>query len=95
MTPDHAIRSSIAITKLSLGRDILKKKKKEKKKKTKKKHNKRRRNAIFEKKISLDFLTFWLSYSIYSIISGSGTQQVSFMEKFCVKAGTSCIFILY
>ena len=31
MRPDHAIRSSIAITKLPLGRDILKKKKKKKK----------------------------------------------------------------
>ena len=30
---DHAIRSSVAITKLPLGRDILKKKKKKKKKK--------------------------------------------------------------
>ena len=27
--------------------------------------------------------------------AGSGTQQVNFMEKFCVKAGISCRFILY
>ena len=36
--PDHAIRSSVAITKLPLGRDILKKKKT---------ITERRRNAIF------------------------------------------------
>ena len=42
----------------------------------------------------LILLTFWLSYSIYSIITGSGTQQVNFMEKFCVKAGISCRFNL-
>ena len=35
------------------------------------------------------------SYSLYSIITGSGTQQVNFMEKFCVKAGISCRFILF
>ena len=34
------------------------------------------------------------SYSTYSIITASGTQQVNFMEKFCVKAGISCRFIL-
>ena len=34
------------------------------------------------------------SYSTYSIITGSGTQQVNFIEKFCVKAGISCRFIL-
>ena len=39
------------------------------------------------------FLTFWLSYSTYGIITASGTQQINFMEKFCVKAGISCIFI--
>ena len=50
---------------------------------------------FFENIFSLDFLTFWLSYSIYSIITGSGTQQANFMEKFCVKAGISCRFILY
>ena len=67
--PDHAIRSSVAITKLPLGRDILKKKKK-------KKNNKKKEKCdIFENIFSLDFLTFWLtcSYSIYSIITGSGT----------------------
>ena len=37
MKPDHAIRSSIAITKLQLGHAILKKKKKKKKKRKKKK----------------------------------------------------------
>ena len=30
------------------------------------------------------------SYSIYSITTGSGTQQVNSMEKLCVKAGISC-----
>ena len=50
---------------------------------------------FFENIFSLGFLTFWLSYSTYSIITGSGTQQVNFMEKFCVKAGISCRFILY
>ena len=34
------------------------------------------------------------SYSTYSIITASGTQQVNFMEKFGVKAGISCRFIL-
>ena len=50
---------------------------------------------FFENIFSLDFLTCWLSYSTYSIITGSRTQQVNFMEKFCVKAGISCTFILY
>ena len=50
---------------------------------------------FFENSFSLDFLNCWLSYSTYSIITGSGTQQVNFMEKFCVKAGISCRFILY
>ena len=40
---------------------------------------------FIEKMFSLDFLTFWLSYSTYSIITGSGTQQVDIMEKCCVK----------
>ena len=69
---DYAIRSSVAITKLPLGRAILKKKRK----------NKEMR--FFENIFSLDFLTFWLSYSTYSITTGSGTQQVNFMEKFQV-----------
>ena len=47
---------------------------------------------FFENIFSLDFFSFfWLSYSTYSIITGSGTQQVNFMEKFGVKAGISCI----
>ena len=50
---------------------------------------------FFENIFSLNFLTFRLSYSTYSIITASGTQQVNFMEKFCVKAGISCRFILY
>ena len=51
---------------------------------------------FFENIFSLDFfLTFWLSYSAYSIISGSGTQQFIFMEKFGVKEGISRRFILY
>ena len=41
------------------------------------------------------FLTFVLSYSIYSIITISGTQQVSLMGKYCVKVGIACRFILY
>ena len=81
MRPDHAIRSSEAITKLLLGRDIRKKKRK------KKNNNKKEKCDFLKIFFSLDFLTFWLSYSIYSIITGSGTQQVNFMEKFCVKAG--------
>ena len=40
---------------------------------------------FFENIFSLDFLTFWLIYSTYSIITGSGTQQFNFIEKFCVK----------
>ena len=38
----------------------------------------------FLKKKFCIFLTLWLSYSTYSIITGSGTQQVIFMEKFCL-----------
>ena len=86
--PDHAIRSSVAITKLPLGRDIRKKKKKKKK-------NMKKEKCDFLKIFFLwILLTFWLSYSIYSIITGSGTQQVNFMEKFCVKASISCRFNL-
>ena len=59
------------ITKLLLGRNILKKKNKKEK-------------CDFLK--YLDFLTFWLSYSKHSIIISSGTQQINFMEKFGVKA---------
>ena len=50
---------------------------------------------FFENIFSLDFLTFWFSYSTYCIITGSGEQQVNVMEKFCLKAGISCRFILY
>ena len=39
-------------------------------------------------------LNFSLSYSIYSIITGSETQQVSIIEKFCVKTDISCCFIM-
>ena len=67
--PDHAIRSSVTITKLPLGRDILKKKKNNKKEKCD--------FLIF----SLDFVSFWLSYSTYSIITGTKVQQVNFIEK--------------
>ena len=84
--PDHAIKSSIAITKLPLGCDIRKKKKM---------NNKKEKCDFLKNIVSLDFLTFWLSNSIYSIITGSGTKQVNFMEKFCVKPGISCRFILY
>ena len=85
--PDHAIRSSVAITKLPLGRDILKKKKK--------KNNTKEKCDFFKIFFFWIFFTFWLSYSTYSIITGSETQQVNFMEKFCVKTGISCRFILY
>ena len=44
---------------------------------------------------SLDFLTFRLGYNSYGIITSSETQQINFMEKFGVKAGISCRFILY
>ena len=37
---------------------------------------------FFENIFSLDFLTLWCSYSRYSIITGSGTQQVNYMENF-------------
>ena len=47
----------------------------------------KREILFFEKNYFQNFLTFWLSYSTYSIYTGSGTQQVNFMEKFCVKAG--------
>ena len=77
MRPDHAIRSSVAITKLPLGRDILKKKKK------KRKEQHKGEMRFFENIFSLDFLTFWLSYSTHGIITGSGTQQINSMEKFC------------
>ena len=86
---DHAIRNSVAITKLLLGCDIRKKKKRKRKRK------KKIEMRFFENNFSQNFLSFWLSYSTYSIITGSGTQQVNFMEKFCVKAGISCKFILY
>ena len=82
---DHAIRSSVAITKLTLDHAILKKKNNDNYK------EKEKCEYIF----SGFFKTFWLSCSTYSIITGSGTQQVSFMETFCVKAGISCRFILY
>ena len=84
---DHAIRSSVAITKLPLGRAIRKKKKK--------KNLKKEKCDFLKIFFFWIFLTFWLSHSTYSIITGSGTQQVNFMEKFCVKAGISCRFILY
>ena len=90
--PDHAIRSSVAITKSLLGRDIRKKKRKKKKKNN---NNNKEKCVILKILFLWIFLTFWLSYSTYSIITGSGTQQVHFMEKFCVKAGIPCKFILY
>ena len=48
--PDHANRSSVAITKLPLGRDIRKKMNNKKKEK----------RDFFENNNSLDCLTFWL-----------------------------------
>ena len=45
-------------------------------------------NTLFGNYFSPDFLTFFLSYSTYSFFTGPGTQQVNFMVKFCVKAGT-------
>ena len=84
---DYAIRSSVAISKLPLGRDILKKKKKKKK-------NTKEKCYFLKIFFFWIFLTFGLSYSTYSIVTGSGAQQVNFMEKFCVKAGISCRSIL-
>ena len=49
--PDHAIRSSVAITKLPLGRDIRKKKKN-------KKNNKKEKFDFLKQIISLDFFNF-------------------------------------
>ena len=86
---DPAIRSSVAITKLLLGRDILKKKKK----KTEQENGEMR---FFKNIFSLDFLkTFWLSYKYIQHHYWFRNTAVSFMEKFCVKAGISCRFILY
>ena len=56
---------------------------------------KKEKCGFFENNFSLDFLTFWLSYSTYSIITVSGKQQVNSMEKFCLKASILCRFILY
>ena len=68
----------------------------EEEEKEKEQQQQKREMRLFENIFSLDFfLTFRLSYSIYSIITGSRTQQVSFMENVCVKAGISCRFILY
>ena len=72
--PDHAIGSSVAITKLLLGCDILKKKKNMNKGKMR----------FFENIFSRNFLA---KFSTHSITTWSGTQQVNFMKKFCVKAG--------
>ena len=74
--PDHAIRSSVAITKLPLGRDILKKKKN--------KQQQQKGEMLFF--IWIFFLTFWLSYSTYSIVTSSRTPQINFMKKFGVTA---------
>ena len=54
--PDHAIRSSVAITKLLLGRDILKKEKKKNKKKKKRKK---------KKKEKCDFLKIFFLWIFY------------------------------
>ena len=56
--PNHAIRSSVAITKLPLGSDILRKK------------NNKKEKCDFLKIFFLWIFkkTFWLSYSIYSIL---------------------------
>ena len=42
---------------------------------------------FFENVFLFIYLTFWLSYSTYSIITGLRTQQVNCMETFCVNAG--------
>ena len=92
MQLDYAIRSSVVITKLlPLGRAHPE----EEEENEEEEQHQKGEIRFFENIFSLDYLTFWLSYSIYSIITGSGTQQVSFMEKFCVKAGISFRFILY
>ena len=55
------------------------------KEKEKKKNNKKEGEMRYFKNIfSPDFLNF---LATYSIITGSETQQVNFMEKFCVKVG--------
>ena len=79
--PDHAIRSSVAITKLPSRQP------------QEEEQQQKGEMRFFENIFSLDVLTFWLSYSTYSIITSSGTQQIIFMEKFGVKAGISCRFI--
>ena len=56
MQPDHAITSSVAITKLPLGREILKKK-----------NNNKKEKCNFLKIIFLwTILTFWLSYIVHT-----------------------------
>ena len=70
--PDHAIRISVAITKSTVRLCHPEEEEEQQQKKGE--------MRFFENNFSLDFLTFWPSYSIYSIITGSGTQQVSFME---------------
>ena len=57
MRPDHAIRCSVAITKLPLGRDIQKKKKKKKKK------NNNNNNNNNNKKEKCDFLKRFLLWT--------------------------------
>ena len=84
--PDHAIRCSIAIIKLPLGCDILKKKKK--------KNNAKKKCDFLRIFFHWIIITIRLSYSTYSIITGSGTKQINIMEIFGIKAGISCRFIL-
>ena len=82
---DHAIRSSVANTKLPLGRVILENNNNKKEKCDFLKIHQQQKGKMRFNIFSPDLLTFWLSYSTFSIITGSGTQQVNFMGKFCIK----------
>ena len=71
MRPDHAIKSSVAITKLPLGRDILKKdEEKRRKKRRKQKEGKMR---FFENIFSLD--SFKLSGGLVIVHTASLLAQ--------------------
>ena len=95
--PDHDNRSSVAISKLLLGLTSWREGGgrgggvqgvqglEEVEEVEKQEQQQKGEMRFFEYIFSLDCLTFWLSYSTFSIITGSGTQPVNFMEKFCAK----------
>ena len=68
MRPDHAIRSSVTITKLSLGRDILNKK-------NKKNNNNTKEKCDFENIFSLD--SFKLSGLVIVYTASLLVQELS------------------